>query len=378
MKWLLLLTLAVFSEGLVNIPLKKMKTLREHLRENGQLKDFLKTYRVDPGSKYSSNLAQVVSEPLTNYMDSSYYGTISIGTPPQEFKVIFDTGSSNLWVPSVYCSSVSCSNHKKYNPSSSSTYKGTSEPLSIAYGTGSMTGYLGYDTVQIESLVDVSQVFGLAYTEANFFYYMNFDGILGLGYPSLAADGATPVFDNLWSQGLISQNLFSVYLSANEDSGSVVTFGGYNPSYYRGNINWVPLSSKGYWQINLQSITMNGNVIACNGGCQAIVDTGTSLIAGSYSGVSSIQNAIGATQNSNGEYSVNCNTMGSLPDIVFTINGVQYPVPASAYINQSKHSCTSNFQTTGAGLWILGDVFIREYYVVFDRAGDYIGLAPLA
>ncbi|KAJ1121256.1 hypothetical protein NDU88_009371 [Pleurodeles waltl] len=120
---------------------------------------------------------------------------------------------------------------------------------------------------------------------------------------------------------------------------------------------------------------MNGNVIACNGGCQAIVDTGTSLIAGLSPGISNIQSAIGASQNSYGEYVVNCNSISSLPDIIFTINGVQYPVPATAYINQN--SCSSNFQDT-TGVWILGDVFIREYYVVFDRAANYIGLATVA
>ncbi|XP_069495851.1 pepsin A-like isoform X1 [Ambystoma mexicanum] len=377
MKWLLLLGLVALSECLVKVPLKQAKTLRDHLRETGKLKEFLETYKVDPGSKFFPRLAaQMSTEPMTNYMDMSYYGTISIGTPPQDFNVIFDTGSSNLWVPSVYCSSVSCSNHNKFNPASSSTFQSTNQPLDVAYGTGSMTGVLGYDTVQVGSIVDTRQEFGLAYTEANFFYYMHFDGILGLGYPSIASDGATPVFDNMWSQGLLSQDLFSVYLSANGASGSVVIFGGYDTSYYTGNLNWVPLSSKGYWQINMDSVTMNGNVIACNGGCQAIVDTGTSLIAGPSSGIANIQSAIGASQNSNGEYAVNCNTMGSLQNIVFTINGIQYPVPASAYINQQH--CTSNFQDTSAGLWILGDVFIREYYVVFDRAGDYIGLAPVA
>ncbi|XP_069495852.1 pepsin A-like isoform X2 [Ambystoma mexicanum] len=379
MKWLLLLGLVALSECLVKVPLKQAKTLRDHLRETGKLKEFLETYKVDPGSKFFPRLAaQMSTEPMTNYMDMSYYGTISIGTPPQDFNVIFDTGSSNLWVPSVYCSSVSCSNHNKFNPASSSTFQSTNQPLDVAYGTGSMTGVLGYDTVQVGSIVDTRQEFGLAYTEANFFYYMHFDGILGLGYPSIASDGATPVFDNMWSQGLLSQDLFSVYLSANGASGSVVIFGGYDTSYYTGNLNWVPLSSKGYWQINMDSVTMNGNVIACNGGCQAIVDTGTSLIAGPSSGIANIQSAIGASQNSNGEYAVNCNTMGSLQNIVFTINGIQYPVPASAYINQFTQHCTSNFQDTSAGLWILGDVFIREYYVVFDRAGDYIGLAPVA
>ncbi|XP_078514911.1 pepsin A-like [Lissotriton helveticus] len=376
MKWLLLLGLVALSECLVKVPLIKGKSLRDRLREKGLLDEFLKTHKINPGSKYFPELAaQVASEPMTNYMDMSYYGTISIGTPPQDFNVIFDSGSSNLWVPSVYCSSSACSNHNRFSPSSSSTFQSTSTSLSIGYGTGSMTGVLGYDTVEVGGLTVTSQVFGLAYTEADFFSQMQFDGILGLAFPSIASDSATPVFDNMWSQGLLSADLFSVYLSPNGASGSVVIFGGYESSYYTGTLNWIPLSAETYWQITLESVSMNGNVIACNGGCQAIIDTGTSLIAGLSPGISNIQNAIGAYQSSNGEYVVNCNSISSLADIIFTINGVQYPVPASAYINQN--SCSSNFQDT-TGVWILGDVFIRQYYVVFDRAANYIGLATVA
>ncbi|NXY00403.1 PEPA protein, partial [Centropus bengalensis] len=310
-----------------------------------------------------------------------YFGTISIGTPGQDFTVIFDTGSSNLWVPSVYCSSQACSNHNRFNPSASSTFVATNESVEIAYGTGSMTGILGYDTVNVAGLNVVNQIFGLAETEpGDFFYYSPFDGILGLAFPSIASSGATPVFDNMMSEELVAEDLFSVYLSNNDQSGSFVLFGGVDSDYTTNGITWIPLSAETYWQITMDRyVTAEGQAIACASGCQAIVDTGTSLLAVPNSALNNILASLGAS--SNGQ--ISCEAISTLPTIYFNLNGNGFPVPPSAYVIQSNGYCSLAFEgldipTESGELWILGDVFIREYYVIFNRANNMVGLSPLS
>ncbi|XP_067863878.1 pepsin A-like [Heptranchias perlo] len=153
-----------------------------------------------------------------------------------------------------------------------------------------------------------NQEFGLSETEpGSFFTYCKFDGILGLGYASLAASGATTVFDNMMSQQLVQKPLFAVYLSREDgQSGSEVVFGGIDPNHYTGQINWVPVTHEAYWQILIDQVTINGQVVACDGGCPAIVDTGTSLLVGSSSAIDTIQQYIGATPNSYGEVEMPC------------------------------------------------------------------------
>ncbi|XP_067913827.1 LOW QUALITY PROTEIN: pepsin A-like [Heterodontus francisci] len=385
MKWLLI-TLACIqlSECMIRVPLLKGKSVRDVLQEKGLLEEFLENHPYDPCSKFEGpDCTQSLdsSEPMINYMDVSYYGAISIGKPPQSFTVVFDTGSSNLWVPSIYCSQTACKMHHRFNPSQSSTYYSNNNRLSIQYGTGSMTGILGYDTVRVSDIAVKKQEFGLSITEpGNVFVYAKFDGILGLGYPSLAASGATPVFDNMMSQHRVQESLFSVYLSREDgQSGSEVLFGGVDPSHYTGRINWVPVTRELYWQILIDKVTINGKVVACKKGCSAIVDTGTSLLYGASKPINTIQNYIGATPNKYGQYDINCNNLSNMPNVVFTINGVDYPLSPTAYTLQQTYnnqkSCISGFGGSGGNLWILGDVFIREYYSIFDRENNRVGLA---
>uniref|UniRef100_A0A8C5IS60 pepsin A n=1 Tax=Junco hyemalis TaxID=40217 RepID=A0A8C5IS60_JUNHY len=377
MKLLLLLALVGLAQGLeTRVPLRKMKSLRQRLREQGLLESYLEQHPYNLAAKYFPGIAV---EPLENYMDDEYFGTISIGTPPQEFTVVFDTGSSNLWVPSVFCSSPACRNHNRFNPAESSTFLSTNDTLFIAYGTGSMTGVLGYDTVDVAGINVRNQIFGLAETEpGDFFYYTPFDGILGLAFPSIASSGATPVFDNMMTENLVDRNLFSVYLSREDEGGSFVLFGAIDPYYTTRGISWIPLSAETYWQISMQSVSVSGTPVACSSGCQAIVDTGTTLLAVPIRAFRTLMRLLGAS--SSGE--ISCEAVRNLPSLIFHINGKEFPVPPRAYVLRSNGYCSLALQgmdvpTEEGELWILGDVFIREYYVIFDRANNKVGLSRL-
>jgi hypothetical protein len=193
-----------------------------------------------------------------NYDDVEYIGNITIGTPPQTFRVVFDTGSSNLWVPSTTCNDAGCQQKLKFNQRASSTFVNNGEPIQIQYGTGSMSGVLGADNVfPSPGLKVAAQTFGVATHLASFFQGQPMDGILGLAYPSIAADYVTPVFDNMISQNLVQSPVFSFFLdSVDGDTNSGIYFGGMDSSKYTGSPTYVPVKQQQYWQIGLAQLTL--------------------------------------------------------------------------------------------------------------------------
>nr|AAR88044.1 pregnancy-associated glycoprotein 2 variant [Odocoileus virginianus] len=373
MKWLVLLGLVVFSECIVKIPLTRVKIMRETRSEKNMLNNFLKEhdYRLYLTSSPGSNIA---AYPLRNIDDIVYVGNITIGTPPQEFQVVFDTGSSDLWVHSILCSRRLCPSRNLFRHRDSSTFRPTKRRFSIEYGRGRMNGVVVHDTVRIGDFVSTNQAFGVS-MEHTWFEGKPFDGVLGLSYPNSSFTGGIPIFDNLKNQGAISEPVFAFYLSKGKPEGSVVMFGGVDKSYYQGTLNWVPLIQADKWCVHMNRISMNRRVIACNHGCEAFVDTGTSLILGPRRLVDNIRRLIGVT-----EPFVSCSTVNTMPSIDFTINGINYPVPAQAYtVKDSSGNCYIGFRENPVNRstenWILGDVFLRQYFSVFDRGNDRIGLA---
>ncbi|XP_018789118.1 PREDICTED: lysosomal aspartic protease-like [Bactrocera latifrons] len=332
-------------------------------------------------SKYNS-LPRATDEQLHNYLDDSYYGAITIGTPPQNFQVLFDTGSSNLWVPKGPCSGdPACNNHNSYDASKSSTYKPNGTEFSIQYGTGSLSGYLVEDTVSVAGLPISDQVFAVATTEpGTTFVDAVFDGILGMGYQEISNDNVVPPFYNLYKQGLVKEPVFSFYLTRDGTSsqGGVLTLGGIDGDHYEGDITYVPVASKGYWQFNVDTVYIGGSEFSYED--SAIADTGTSLVAVPYYLYGYLQELIGAEPDYEGQYFVDCAQVSSLPKISFTIAGTNFTLEGSDYVievdsESGEQLCMSAFEDGGTSFWILGDVFIGKYYSVFDLGNNQVGFA---
>jgi hypothetical protein len=311
-----------------------------------------------------------------NFGDSLYVGNISIGTPPQSFVVVFDTGSSNLWIPSISCNDDACKGKDQYDSSKSSTYVANGQSIQIQYGTGSMTGILDQDVVTVAGNAVPNTVFGEAQSLADFFAGQPLDGILGLGYPGIAADGVTPVFDAMEAAGLTTDFVFSVYLdSTSGDDNSEIVFGGIDSRYSNANFQYVPVTQQGYWQVNLAAVYVNGQEVSgCAGSCAAIIDTGTSLLVGP-AGISQLISSIGNVD-------ATCQNNGQLPVITVTLGSYNFTLPPSVYVLNEGDSSSPNCQlgiqeSDDLPLWIFGDTFIRNFYTVFDRVNNQVGFANL-
>ncbi|XVF26072.1 hypothetical protein REPUB_Repub13aG0268500 [Reevesia pubescens] len=303
--YLLFSVVSASNDGLVRIGLKKMQldpnnrlAARLESKDREALRaSIIKKYRFG-NNLGDSEETDIVA--LKNYMDAQYYGEIGVGTPPQKFTVIFDTGSSNLWVPSSKCYfSVACYFHSKYKASESSTYKKNGEPAAIQYGTGAISGFFSYDHVQVGDLVVKDQEFIEATKEPGVtFLAAKFDGILGLGFKEISVGNAVPVWYNMIKQGLVTDPVFSFWLNRNveEDVGGEIVFGGVDPNHYKGKHTYVPITQKGYWQFEMGDVLIGDKPTGyCAGGCAAIADSGTSLLAGPTTVITMINQAIGAS-----------------------------------------------------------------------------------
>ncbi|KAL8239396.1 hypothetical protein R6Q59_015963 [Mikania micrantha] len=301
---------AATNGGLLRVGLKKRKVAEQfnQLTEHGLTMQETARKKFGMHDTLRSSDGDIIA--LKNYMDAQYFGEIGVGTPPQKFTVIFDTGSSNLWVPSSKCFfSIACLFHSKYKASRSNTYKKNGTSAAIQYGTGAISGYFSQDAVILGDLVVKNQDFIEATREPGItFLAAKFDGILGLGFQEISVKKAVPVWYNMVNQGLIQEPMFSFWFNrrVNEEEGGELVFGGVDPNHFKGKHTYVPVTQKGYWQFDMGDVLIGDKTTGfCGSGCAAIADSGTSLLAGPTTIITQINHAIGAA----GVMSQQCKTL---------------------------------------------------------------------
>jgi cathepsin D len=357
--------------------------------------------------------------PISNFEDAEYYGQISLGTPVQNFSVIFDTGSSNLWVPGSKCNEkrwLACANHSKYDASKSSTTKKCTNSggceLVLPYGSGIVFGNIVEDTVTWGGLAIKNALFGEATVEPGEIWIQSpFDGICGMAFPEISLPpGVVPPFDMMYKQNLVDRFEFSFYLSTingKPDTGaSALILGGHDEKYCEGACAFnyhtldVAQHALGYWLIRGANIEPDGKDLGlCPklSGCQMVVDTGTSILVGPQNRVGPLIDLVNKTGQIAKDGTMPCSLEKSLPTLQFSIDqdisgGVAfYSLEPEYYVLKGQTTVKGADGKEEAGavvcqlgiqginpllsgeLWILGDPFLRKYYTIFDRAQHRVG-----
>lgn len=368
----LLAILSVAFAGVIRIPMTK------HTDDSTFVQGIVNRAKSNPhGLKY--NLKAEGPVVIEDYQNSQYYGEITLGTPGQKFNVIFDTGSSDLWVAGSDCDK-SCGRHAEFNAAKSSTYQANGTKFDIMYGSGPVSGYESVDVLNTGSINVKNQIFaevtnaeglGLAYKIGKF------DGILGLAFPSISVNHVPTVFENMASQGLVDKNLFSFYLGTESGQKGELLLGGIDDNLYTGDIQYVPLTSETYWEYKLDGLKVDGTTYGA--GDKAIMDSGTSILTGPSDVVSKLAESMGAKKINKSEYMVDCSAP-NLPTFTYTLNGNDYTLEPTDYLIPDGDLCLLGMMgldvpRPNGPLWIMGDVFMRKYYTVFDVENQQVGIA---
>lgn len=324
---------------------------------------------------------------------ATYYGTVSVGET--QFRVLFDTGSCEFWVPSSACRTMRCRRHRRFPADSLDNKRLLAGQMDIEYLSGKVKGELVHERVTIGDVIVPDQVVGVADTvDIVLLDDVVWDGIIGLAYPNreLSRAGVTPLFDTIIAGGVLSKqglaNQFAYYI---DDHKGVMTFGGVDCDLFSTGIaeencikkfQFVPITKRAYWTITLKDVRIHhpGHPVQSGNcpreGCEAIVDTGTYLIY--YPGHrGNIVRSFGNT----------CGHLDMLPTFHFdfatgpgeapvtlTLRPVDYVLKFRVH---GASDCVVGISPDHDTIWTLGQVFLRSFYTLFDRDANRVGFARL-
>lgn len=292
--------------------------------------------------------------------------------------MLIDSGSANTWVFGSECDNHACTKHDTFGKTDSDTLNITSDEWSVTYGTGDVEGVVGRDKFAFAGY-EVEIGFGLASNASDDFMTYPMDGILGLGRGASNKLGTPTLMEVMASQKLLKTNMFGVHLSRSADGATdgQITFGAPDTSKFSGDLAYTnSVSSNGMWEIPADGAGVDGQTLGFTGKT-AIIDTGTSYILMPPGDAKALHARLPGSSNAGESFTVPCNTKLS---IQFTFSGVSYDVLPKDYIgkpDKTGKTCASNIvghQSFGADTWLLGDVFLKNVYSVFDFDKDRIGM----
>jgi len=247
------------------------------------------------------------------------------------------------------------------------------QPFDISYGSGKFSQdavAIGQLTLPNFTFAVVSDTSGISDWDGS-----PYNGILGLGFDSIAKSSGQTVMKALVESGQLERPVFGFYLGDN--SPGELVFGGVDPAHVASGFTWVNVTRAAWWAVGLDSIKL-GDDLTLSATSTAIVDSGTSLIVGPTGEVVALMAMIGA-ETIQGLYVVSCAAI--LPDLSFILGGKAFALSIKDLVVEKEDGlCILGIQAIDIGipLWILGDVFMRKYYVQFDWGQKRLGFALAA
>ena len=379
-------------KALTYIKLEKSIT-KHHFQMLNSLK-FLQKNKYFPSSFLEEKDISLHQQVLAQKNLATYYGKVEVGkgrgsdpNKKQTFKMLFDTGSCEFWIPSEECKSSRCLNHTRY--SYSHTYKPYKHAkMSIEYLSGTVEGEMCHENVFLGDLEVPKQVVGIAKkVDIELLDDVIWDGIIGLAYPNedLLEKKINPLMDNIIKHNILhkrnEKNQFSYYIGS--EQGAII-FGGANMKFKKNfdeEFKWAPIKEKNYWTITLKGIHKynknNTNYIQdslSKKKHKALIDTGTFLIYGPENEVNELISDLNLNE---------CQDKNNLPNIGFIFKGLnkknfELILTPDDYVLEfdinGKKECVIGIGTESEDEdWTFGQVFLRSYYSVFDRETESVG-----
>ena len=308
--------------------------------------------------------------------DFSYFSTVKFGSSGKELHMLLDTGAASTWVMASDCLSQACQLHNKFGKPNSDTLTTTTKTWKVEYATGKVAGSVVNDTITLAGM-DIDLSFGLASDVSDDFLTYPMDGILGLARPRSNELNVPSFLEVLKTEGRLKANVFGMSFQRHSDNTNdgEISFGDWNPAKMEGELTWVDtLNDAGSWEINVDDAGVADEKAGFRGKT-AIIDSGTSFILIPPADAKKLHSLMPGVKEAGEEFHLPCS---SKDNVTFAFGGVSFAVSPLDYVGEPVDDtlCTSNIigrQPLGPDRWLIGDVFLKNVYTVFDWDKNRIG-----